>query len=195
MPSRCWVTKDGVRVAEYWWIELQAKVLCLLDDGTTKLKEEIIDDLTRARCVDERDTVIRKVHCVKHDALPIIKEYDWLGRYLPFPEVNGVRLNVNGEIYRSGMVRDYRDAQRIYDFMVTRQVEQVDLVSKDPLWVPEENAQFGEDYRQMNRKNFSHLFFKAYETRGANCHLRPSAPAAKPRSRRWRKSSSRPTTT
>src|SRR5208282_4821280 len=61
-----------------------------------------------------------------------------------------------------GMVRDYRDAQRIYDFMVTRAVEQVDMVSKDPLWVPEDNMQYGEDYRQMNRKNFSHLFFKAY---------------------------------
>jgi hypothetical protein len=86
-----------------------------------------------------------------------------VGRYLPFPEVNGVRLNVNGKIYRAGMVRDYRDAQRIYDFMVTRQVEQVDMVSKDPLWVPEENAQWAEDYRQMNRKNFSHLFYKAYD--------------------------------
>jgi hypothetical protein len=161
-----WVTKDGVRVAEYWWIDLQPKILCLLDDGTTKLKEEVIDDLTKARVVQERETIIRKVHCVKHDALTIIKKYDWLGRYLPFPEVNGVRLNVNGKIYRSGMVRDYRDAQRIYDFMVTRQVEQVDLVSKDPLWVPVENAQFGEDYRQMNRKNFSHLFYKSYDEQG-----------------------------
>jgi hypothetical protein len=161
-----WVTKDGVRVAEYWWIDLQPKVLCLLDDGTTKLKELILDDLTKARVVQERETIVRKVHCIKHDALTIIKEYDWLGRYLPFPEVNGVRLNVNGKVYRSGMVRDYRDAQRIYDFMVTRQVEQVDLVSKDPLWVPVENAQFGEDYRQMNRKNFSHLFFKAYNENG-----------------------------
>jgi portal protein len=161
-----WVTKDGCRVAEYWWIELLPKVLCQLDDGTSKLKEEIIDDLTKARVTDERDTVIRKVHCVKHDALSIIQEYEWVGRYLPFPEVNGVRLNVNGKIYRAGMVRDYRDAQRIYDFMVTRQVEQVDLVSKDPLWVPEENAQYGEDYRQMNRKNFSHLFYKTYDAQG-----------------------------
>jgi hypothetical protein len=161
-----WVTKDGCRVAEYWWIELQPAVLCLLDDGTTTLEKEMIDDLTKARVVQRRDTVIRKVHCVKHDAISIIKEYEWLGKYLPFPEVNGVRLNVNGKIHRSGMVRDYRDAQRIYDFMVTRQVEQVDMVSKDPLWVPVENAQWNEDYRQMNRKNFSHLFFKAYDEQG-----------------------------
>lgn len=158
-----WVTKDGgARVAEYWWIELTAKTLYQLDDGsvtTDKPKD-------KGLIVGDRETVLRKVHCVKHDAVSVLKRYEWLGKYLPFPEVNGVRLNVNGKIYRSGMVRDYRDAQRIYDFMVTRQVEQVDMVSKDPLWVPDDNAQYGEDYRQMNRKNFSHLFYKAYDANG-----------------------------
>ncbi len=161
-----WVTKDGVRVAEYWWIELLREQLCLLDDGKTMLRSEMTDRLQEARIVDERDTVVRKVRCVKHNALEVIKEYTWLGRYLPFPEVNGVRLNVNGKIYRAGMVRDYRDAQRIYDFMVTRQVEQVDMVSKDPLWVPEENMQYGDAYQQMNRKNYSHLYFKSYDAQG-----------------------------
>ena len=160
-----WVTKDGARVAEYWWIELERKTLCLLDDGTAVLKDEIEEE-DKARIVQDRETVIRKVQCVKHDALHVIQRYEWLGKYLPFPEVNGVRLNVNGKIYRAGMVRDYRDAQRIYDFMVTRQVEQVDLTGKDPLWVADANAQYGESYRQMNRTNYSHLFFKAYDDNG-----------------------------
>jgi hypothetical protein len=168
-----WVTKAGARVAEYWWIELNKKELWLLDDGSTMLAEEL-DDFSEedkaafdeGMIVDRRDTIIRAVNCVKHDAMTVLQKDTWLGKYIPFPEVSGVRLNIQGEIYRSGMIRDYRDAQRIYDFMVTRQVEQVDLVSKDPLWVPEENAQFGEDYRQMNRKNFSHLFYKAYTKDG-----------------------------
>lgn len=160
-----WVTKDGVRVAEYWWMDLIRKTLCLLDDGTIALKDEI-SKADRVRIVNDRETVIRKVYCVKHDAMRVLKKYDYLGRYIPFPEVNGVRLNVNGEIYRAGMVRDYRDAQRIYDFMVTRQVEQVDMVSKDPLWIPSENAQWAEDYRVMNRKNFSHLYYKSYDENG-----------------------------
>src|SRR5207244_4482496 len=132
------------------------KTLCQLDDGSIVLKDEITK-ADKARIVNDRETVIRKVHCVKHDAVHVIKKYDYVGTYLPFPEVNGVRLNVNGKVYRAGMVRDYRDAQRIYDFMVTRAVEQVDLTSKDPLWVPKENANYFEMYRQMNRKNYSHL--------------------------------------
>lgn len=160
-----WVTKDGARVAEYWWIELIPKTLCILDDGTILLRDEL-SKKDRGRIAGERDTIIRKVNCVKHDAIRILKKHEYLGRYIPLLEVNGVRLNVNGKIYRAGMVRDYRDAQRIYDFMVTRAVEQVDLCSKDPLWVPAENANFAEDYRQMNRKNFSHLFYNSYDEQG-----------------------------
>ncbi|MCU1338836.1 MAG: hypothetical protein JWO19_4417 [Bryobacterales bacterium] len=160
-----WVSKDGARVAEYWWIELTPKIICQLDDGRVLVKDEI-EKADRQFIVGERETVLRKVHCVKHDAVRILKRYEYLGKYIPFPEVNGVRLNVNGKIYRAGMVRDYRDAQRIYDFMVTRQVEQVDMVSKDPLWVADDNAQYAEDYRLSNRKNFSHLFFKAYDEQG-----------------------------
>lgn len=167
-----WITKDGCRVAEYWWIELEPATLVQFDNGRTMLRSEMEkadpdgDLQLKERIVGERETVTRKVHCVKHDALSVLKEYEYLGRYLPFPEVNGIRLNVNGKIYRAGMVRDYRDAQRIYDFMVTRAVEQVDMVSKDPLWVPDANAQYGEDYRQINRKNFSHVFYKAHDSEG-----------------------------
>lgn len=176
-----WVTKDGCRVAEYWWIELESKRLCLLDTGRTMLREEIEkhDKAVKSgetpdvgspplaeRIVDERDTIIRKVQCVKHDAMQVLQRYEYLGKYLPFPEVNGVRLNVNGKIYRAGMVRDYRDAQRIYDFMVSRAVEQVDMVSKDPLWVADANAQYGEDYRHINVRNYSHVFYKAFDENG-----------------------------
>jgi hypothetical protein len=160
-----WVTKDGARVAEYWWIDVESKVLCLLDDGTSKLKEDLSAEEEK-QIIDRRDTVTRKVNCVIHDALRVLKRYEYLGKFIPFPEVNGVRLNVNGKIYRAGMVRDYRDAQRIYDFMVTRQVEQVDMVSKDPLWVPEGNAQWFEQYRQMNRMNYAYLPYKAYDEQG-----------------------------
>jgi hypothetical protein len=157
-----WVTKDGARVAEYWWIELTPKTLCLMDDGRVLLREEV-PKKDRAAIAAERETILRRVHCVKHDAMEVLKRYEWVGKYIPFPEFNAQRLNVNGKIYRAGMIRDYRDAQRIYDFMVTRAVEQVDMCSKDPLWVPEENAQWENDYRQMNRKNFSHLYYKAYD--------------------------------
>jgi hypothetical protein len=162
-----WVTKDGARVAEYWWMELKSTLLHQLDDGSTLTADEL-DAEDKIRVVGTRDTIVRKVHCVVHDAMRVLKKYDYLGIYIPLPEVNGVRLNVNGKIYRAGMVRDYRDAQRIYDFMVTRAVEQVDQCSKDPLWIPESkgNANHAEEYRQMNRKNYSHMWYEAWDEQG-----------------------------
>lgn len=158
-----WVVKDGVRIAEYWWLELDRKVLCLMEDGSTRYQEDVGED----RWIDQREVIARKVCCIKHNAVEVLKEYQWLGYYIPILEVNGVRLNVNGKIYRAGMVRDYRDAQRIYDFMVTRGVEQVDLYGKDPLMVPVGGIKNMEEaYRVMNRKNYPYMYFHAYNQDG-----------------------------
>lgn len=158
-----WVVKDGVRIAEYWWLELEKRVLCLLEDGTTCFQEE----LGSRAVIDKRDTVTRTVKCVKHNAIEVLEMSEYPGRYIPIIELSGVRLNVNGMIYKSGVVRDARDAQRIYDFMVTREVEQIDLYGKDPLFVAEGSiTNHEEEYRQLNRKNFPYLYYKALNDDG-----------------------------
>jgi len=165
-PAPDWVTKNGARIAEYWWIELQPETICQLADGSVKLKK----DLTRLEAMaidDERETVVRKVCCVKHNAIEVLETYEYLGKYIPLVEVNGLRLNVNGKIYSAGMVRDYRDAQRIYDFMVTRQVEQIDAQGKDPLFAAVgSTTNLEEMYRMMNRKNFPIVPYYAYDENG-----------------------------
>lgn len=162
-----WVTKDGVRIAEYWYLELESAQLVKLDTGESVLRSKLPKNFDKARIADERETVLRKVCWIKHNAMEVLERREYLGKYIPILELNGVRLNVNGTIYKAGFVRDYRDAQRIYDFMVTRAVEQVDLTGKDPLLVA-----FGsidgreEEYRQMNRKNYPYLYYRAYDKDG-----------------------------
>jgi hypothetical protein len=161
-----WVTKAGVRNAEYWYLELSMERLCLLPDGSAHLKKDLAKDLL-SHVEAERDTLIRKVKWVKHNAIEILEEKDYVGQHIPVVEVNGVRLNVNGQIYKCGMIRDYRDAQRIYDFMVTRAVEHVDMTSKDPLLVPRGAVEnFEEAYRVANRKNYPYLLYEAYDKDG-----------------------------
>ena len=158
-----WVTKHGARVAEYWWIDLTKVVICQLSDGTVKLKDRL-SELEKSAIDDERETMVRKVNCVKHNAMEVLEKYGYLGRYIPLVDLFGVRLNVNGRSYKAGMVRDYRDAQRIYDFMVTRTVEQIDAQGKDPLFVPMGATEnFEEFYRQMNRKNFTYVPYQPFD--------------------------------
>lgn len=158
-----WVTKSGARTAEYWWIELTKETLCQLSDGSVKLQKDLTD-LEKFAIDDTRETITRKVHCIKHNAMEVLEKYDYLGRYIPLVDLFGVRLNINGRSYKAGMVRDYRDAQRIYDFMVTRQVEQIDAQGKDPLFVPMGGTEnFEEFYRQMNRKNFPYVPYQPFD--------------------------------
>lgn len=165
-----WVTKDGARVAEYWWIELKQKTLVQLDDGSIYFKDQLKGKRGKKlleQVVGERETVTRKVCCVKHDAMQVLERNEYIGKYIPILELNGVRLNIDGRIHKAGMIRDYRDAQRIYDFMTTRAVEQVDLTGKDPLYVAEGSiAGHEEEYRQMNRKNYPYMYYKAFNADG-----------------------------
>lgn len=163
-----WSVKDGVRIAEYWWLELTRKELLLLDDGSTTYADDYDGRKNRGNpIVGRRDVVAREVCWVKHNAVRVLERQRYLGKYIPIVEVDGVRKNINGKIYKAGIIRDYRDAQRIYDFMVTRAVEQVDLTGKDPLYVAEGSIAGHEDeYRQMNRKNNPFMYYKAYDSEG-----------------------------
>ncbi len=169
-----WVTKHGARTAEYWWIELTKEIICQLSDGSVELKKNLTA-LERSAIDDERETLIRKVCCVKHNAIEVLERYEYLGKYIPLVDLFGVRLNVNGRSYKAGMVRDYRDAQRIYDFMVTRQVEQIDAQGKDPLFVPMGATEnFEEFYRLMSKKNFPYVPYQPYDKQD-----RPLAPPSR----------------
>lgn len=165
-PAPGWVTKAGARVAEYWWLELTSEIICQLADGSVKLKREL-NSLERSVIDDERETIVRKVKCVKHNAIEVLETFEYLGRYIPLVDLFGTRLNINGRSYRAGIIRDYRDAQRIYDFMTTRMVEQIDAQGKDPLFVPEGgNTPYEEIYRMMNRKNYPWVPYVAYTPDG-----------------------------
>lgn len=161
-----WVTDNGVRIAEYWWIELGRKRLYLLDNGSTWYEDELIDE-ARDRIVSEREVVTRTVNCVKHNAIEVLERYEWRGKYIPILEVSGIRLNINGRLYRAGMVRDVIDPQRLYNFMITGQAEMIALAPKDPALVPEGSlGNHEEEWRQANRVNYPFLYYKAYNEQG-----------------------------
>jgi hypothetical protein len=159
-----WVTKDGIRIAEYWWLELERKNLCLLSDGSSKYEGDLTED---DHVEDEREVLARTVKCAQHNAMEVLERYEWTGKYIPIIELNGTKLNVNGKIYKAGIVHDAIDPQRMYNYNITAAAEMVALAPKDPLYVPEGSlGNHEEEYRQANRKNYPFLYFKAYDGEG-----------------------------
>lgn len=159
-----WLSKDGIRIAEYWWLELERRELCLLPDGTSCFREDLP---RRMKAENTRDVVTRAVKCVKHNAVEVLERYEWLGRYIPIIPADATRLNIDGKIYKAGMVRDAKDPQRLYNIEITGAAEMIALAPKDPLYVAEGSlGNHEEEYRQANRKNFPYLYYKAYNEAG-----------------------------
>lgn len=159
-----WVTKRGIRIAEYWWLDLARKTLCLLSDGSTAFENELGG---RTDIEDKREVVTRKVRCIKHNAIEVLARYEWLGKYIPLIPLDGTKLNVNGKIYKAGMIRDAKDPQRLYNIEITGCAEMIALAPKDPLYVAEGSlGNHEEEYRLANRKNFPYLYYKAYNEEG-----------------------------
>ncbi len=118
----------------------------------------------------------RKVCCVKHNAVEVLEKYEWLGRYIPLVPLDGTKLNINGKIYKAGMVRDAKDPQRVYNYEITAAIETVALAPKDPLMVAKGSINNREEeYRQANRKNYAYLYYDSYDQQG-----RPLPPPNRP---------------
>lgn len=135
--EKAWFTPKGtVRVAEYWevdespaWrVEGVAQVFDAMPDS---------DFLKRAKLVGERpprmrEITQRKVNWYLIGPGTIIARSSWAGRYIPIVQVIGRMTNVDGEVSYKGVITDAKDSQRIYNFGVSTNVENVALMPRAP---------------------------------------------------------------
>ena len=123
-----WVTEDTIRVAERFYVEFDPPHVLELGDGRT------------------RQVTPRHVKWCIHDAVEVLEEEDWPGRYIPVIPVIGKHYNVDGEKCWKGIVSNSKDAQRSFNFGRSAQVEAVALAPKAP-WVVVEGQTKG--YKQI----------------------------------------------
>ena len=81
----------------------------------------------RSRMVD-----IRKVKWCKINGFEILEEQDWAGKWIPVVRVIGNEFEVDGRIYVSGIVRNAKDAQRMYNYWTSQEAEMLALAPKAP---------------------------------------------------------------
>jgi len=172
-PDWCKDHADGklIRVAEYWEVVLESVEVTLyaFPDGTEKncSAEEhafaqkaggqpVINEATGEPFV--RDVERRRVRWTKINAIEVLDQQDWPGRYIPIIPVIGRESNVNGERRWTGIVRPARDSQRLYNYMVSNEAEMVGLAPRAPYigyW--ETIEPFQEWWKQANTRNFPFL--------------------------------------
>jgi hypothetical protein len=109
-----WYTKDSIRIAEYYYIEHS--------------QEEIFDEETgRSRMAD-----VKRCMWCKVTGQTILEEAEIPTKYIPIIPVLGHEVWVQGRRYLSGLVRNAKDAQRLYNYYLSANAENVALAPKAP---------------------------------------------------------------
>jgi len=130
-----WLMEDTIRVADYYYLDYDKATLNLYPgnvtafDGTPEDKQlkEIYGKPKRTR---ESDRV--KVKYCKINGYEILEERDWAGKYIPVVRIVGNEFEVDGRLYVSGLVRNAKDAQRMYNYWVSQEAEMLALAPKAP---------------------------------------------------------------
>ena len=130
-----WVNEDTIRIAEYFYIEHEKKTLNLYP-GNVSLFEGTPEDkqmkLMGMKPVRTRKADVQKVKWCKINGYEILEEQEWAGKFIPVVRVVGNEFEVDGRIYVSGLVRNAKDAQRMYNYWVSQEAEMLALAPKAP---------------------------------------------------------------
>lgn len=130
-----WMNEDTVRIAEYFYYEHTAKTLNLYPgnvsamSGTPEDRElsSIYGKPKQSRKVD-----VKQVKWCKINGYEILESRDWVGKWIPVVRVVGNEFEVDGRLYVSGLVRNAKDAQRMYNYWTSQEAEMLALAPKAP---------------------------------------------------------------
>ena len=180
-----WLNDDQVTIAEYYKIVSKTEKIVLLDDGSVLAKTDyeggaedayvfalnemgvIAPTENKKQVVRERETERKKIKWYKLNNQEILDEKDVLGKYIPVVQVLGNELDVEGDVYKTGVIRPAMDAQRMYNYASSAYVEQVALAPKSPYIAADGQVEdFEGEWADANRRNISTLRYKPISVDG-----------------------------
>lgn len=130
-----WINQDTVRIAEYYYVEYNKATLHLYPgnitafDGSPEAKQL---KMMGVKPVRSRQVNAKRVKWCKTNGYEFLEQNDWAGDWIPVVRVIGNEFEVEGKIYISGLVRNAKDAQRMYNYWVSQEAEMIALAPKAP---------------------------------------------------------------
>jgi hypothetical protein len=133
--------EDDLRIARYWKVEQERKTLVQLSNGGAITDDQLTPDLIellQANGVAPTDTsrtiMVPKVKFYVLSGNGVLEETEWAGRYIPIIPVYGEEFWVEDKRHWKSLVRDQKDAQRMFNYWRTASTEMVALQPKAP-WI------------------------------------------------------------
>lgn len=130
-----WINKDTIRIAEYFYIEYKKQTLHLYQGNISAVKGSREDRQMAEmgmKPVKVREVDMEMVKWCKTNGYEMLEENEWAGKYIPVVRVVGNEYEVDGKIYLSGLIRNAKDAQRMYNYWVSSETEMLALSPKAP---------------------------------------------------------------
>lgn len=130
-----WINEDTVRIAEYFFIDYKKETLNLYPGNVTAFEgspEAKRIEASGLKPIKKRVSDRQMVKWVKTNGYEILDERDWPGKSIPVVRVIGNEFEVDGRLYVSGIVRNAKDAQRMYNYWVSQETEMLALAPKAP---------------------------------------------------------------
>lgn len=171
-----WLREDHVRVAEYFRrVEEEDHLLVITNPDTgqkTVVKESEFTKELSAIAIDDPATKRRKIKTTKIEWFlivgnDIVERNVWPGKYIPIVRVPGEETVIEGQLDRKGHVRALKDAQRIYNYDNSANVEYGALQNKSPYVAPAQAIEGYEEYwNTANLINYSVLPYNGVDDDG-----------------------------
>lgn len=130
-----WLTDDTIRIAEYFYIDHKDDTLYLFPGNQTVFKGSPQDKALRQMGLEplrERKVDRKRVMWMKTNGFEVLEEREWAGNHIPVVRVVGNEFQVDGRIFISGIVRNAKDAQRMYNYWTSQEAEMLALAPKAP---------------------------------------------------------------
>ena len=156
-----WYTNDSVDIVEYFYFECTKDTLYLWPGGETCFEKDPEYErylLMYDAPVRTRESERKKVCWIKTNGYEVLEEKEWAGKYIPVILVSGNVFEIEGRVYRSGIVRNAKDAQRMYNYHSSLEVENIALAPKAPfIGAAGQFEGFEQDWKTANTQNHPYL--------------------------------------
>ena len=174
------VNEEAVSIIEYFYKCKEKEKMVLLSDDRVMTKKQAEEDIKKwnetydqaegeevnreeiPTIVKEREVTNDKVKWCKFTSSgQLLEESDWPGKYIPIVLIHGEETNVGGKRYINGLVRNSKDAVRLYNYLHTTASEVVAMIPKAPFMASHKMIEgYENDYMNAHRRNYPVLLYK-----------------------------------
>jgi hypothetical protein len=179
-----WIMEDTVRIAEYFYAVYDKATLHLYPNNQTAYAgspEARQMEMMGVRPLRTREVEIRRIKWMKTNGYEILEENDWPGKHIPVIRVIGNEFEVDGRLYISGLVRNAKDAQRMYNYWVSQEAEMLALAPKAPfIGYAGQFEGYEHQWKTANTQNYPYLEINPDVTDGQGAVLPLPARAQPP---------------